>query len=102
VRGMITIKPRASTALAAIALGAAVLLGGCSSRDTVLSEKLAAADAAAARAERAAVRAEEALAKVQKANEPAVVDADPNEADDDEAKAVADQNEPPPNEPDKG
>jgi hypothetical protein len=38
----------------------AALLGGCSSRDTVLAEKLAAAEAAAQRAESAAERAETA------------------------------------------
>ena len=51
-------------ALAAVLLAALIPLGGCSSRDTVLAEKLAAAEAAAARAEKAAVRAEKSAAKL--------------------------------------
>ena len=53
-----------SNALAAVLLAALIPLGGCSSRDTVLAEKLAAAEAAAARAEKAAVRAEKSAAKL--------------------------------------
>ena len=51
-------------ALAAMLLAALIPLGGCSSRDTVLAEKLAAAEASAARAEKAAERAEKSPAKL--------------------------------------
>lgn len=59
------------SALAAILLAASVALGGCSSRDTILAEKLAAADAAAVRAEKAADRAEKAAGKLD--TQPAAV-----------------------------
>ena len=70
--------PKSRTVLAALLFAPALLLGGCSSRDTVLSEKVAAADAAAARAQMAADRAEKAANRVDK---PAAVqvDADPED-----------------------
>ena len=85
----------------ALLLGGATLLGGCSGRDTSGAEQLAAMNAAAARAEKAATRAEEALAKIEKAGQPAVVEADPDSTEDAEDAAIAAENEPPPNEPDK-
>lgn len=70
--------PKSRTVLAALLLAPALLLSACSSRDTVLAEKVAAADAAAARAEKAADRAEQAAGKAEK---PAAVqvDADPED-----------------------
>ena len=72
------IRPNRHLLLAALVLAPALLIGGCSSRDTVLAEKVAAADAAATRAEKAADRAEQAA---NKANKPAAVqvDADPDD-----------------------
>ena len=66
---------RISTVLAAMLLAPSVLLSGCSSRDSLLAEKVAAADAAAMRAEKAADRAEKAAGKVDK-QQPAAVEAD--------------------------
>ena len=77
------IGPHRGTALAGMLLATSVLLSGCSSRDTVLAEKLAAADAAAVRAEKAADRAEKAVAKLD--NQPAAevhVDAEPGDLHD--------------------
>ncbi len=57
-----TPAPRQVRAAAAAVLAAAMLaLGGCSDRDTLLAEKVAAADAAALRAQQAAERAEAAV-----------------------------------------
>lgn len=57
--------PRLTSAISALALACATLaLGGCSDRDTLLSEKVAAADAAAIRAVQAAERAEAAVRQV--------------------------------------
>lgn len=77
------IGPNCRTALAATVLASSILLGGCSSRDTVLGEKLAAADAAAVRAEKAADRAEDAAGKLDR--QPAEVvelDAEPEDLQD--------------------
>ncbi|MFM5923921.1 MAG: hypothetical protein ACKOPG_07025 [Novosphingobium sp.] len=87
-------KPRTGAALTAIALCGALLLGGCG-RDVDNSEKLAAANAAAARAERAAERAETALAKIEKSGQPTVIEAEPDATEDAQDTEVADQNEPP-------
>ena len=55
-----------------------LLVSGCSNRDQVLSEKVAAADAAARRAEAAANRAEEAARHFANAqNSPEMVEAEP-------------------------
>lgn len=75
--------PTSRTALAVLLLASSVLVSGCSSRDTVLGEKLAAADAAAGRAEKAADRAEAAAGKLE--NQPAAVvevDAEPEDLQD--------------------
>ena len=53
-------------ALSALLLGALIPLGACSSRDTLLAEKLSAAEAAATRAEQAADRAEKSAAKLDR------------------------------------
>ena len=53
-------------ALAGMLVASMIALSGCSSRDTILAEKLAAADAAAVRAEKAADRAEKAAAKLDR------------------------------------
>jgi hypothetical protein len=95
-------KPGVGAVLAALALSSAALLGGCSSRDTETSEKAAAATAAATRAEQAALRAESAAAKAEKASQPQVVEGDPNADDDAQDQAIAAENEPPSNEPNKG
>ncbi len=58
-------------ALTALLLGALIPLSACSSRDTLLAEKVSAAEAAAARAEQAADRAEKSAAKLDR--QPAAV-----------------------------
>ena len=63
-------KVGTKVALAASCL-AVSLLAGCSGRDTVSAERLAAMNAAAARAEAAADRAEKAAAKLGAAPSPA-------------------------------
>jgi len=70
--------PKSRAALAALLLAPAMMLAACSGRDTGLSEKVAAAEAAAARAQMAADRAEKAANKVDK---PAAVqvEADPED-----------------------
>ncbi len=76
---------------------ACMVLGGCSSRDEVLAEKLAAAEAAAQRAESAAVRAENAANIARPSNKPAsatVVEASDEPAID-ETVVEPDPNEPP-------
>ena len=55
-------------------------LSACSSRDTVLAEKLAAAEAAATRAEKAADRAEKSAAKIEKQSA-VVAEAEPQAAE---------------------
>ena len=66
--------------LAVLLLAGLIPLGGCSSRDTVLAEKLAAAEASAARAEKAAERAEKSAAKLD--HQPAsVAQAEPQPAE---------------------
>lgn len=59
----LTKQPRA-TVTALVALAMLGSMTGCSDRDAVLSEKIAAADAAARRAEAAATRAEAAAKRV--------------------------------------
>jgi len=74
-----------------------MVLAGCSSRDEVMAEKLAAAEAAAQRAESAAVRAENAANIAKPSNKPApatVVEAD-DEPHTDETVVEHDPNEPP-------
>ncbi len=57
---------------------AGLLTSGCTNRDQALSEKLAAAEAAARRAEAAADRAEEAAKRASSAqNSPSMVEAEP-------------------------
>ncbi len=99
MRGSNVLYPKSGPMLAAAALAALALLGGCSGRDTAGAEKLAGINAAADRAEKAAVRAEIAAAKVEKANQPTVIEADAEATDDAEDAAVAAENEPLPNEP---
>ena len=65
-----------SNALAAVLLAALIPLSGCSNRDTVLAEKLAAAEAAADRAEKAADRAEKSADKLDRQSA-AVAQAEP-------------------------
>lgn len=55
--------------LSLLAACACLVLAGCSGRDTDISEKLAAADAAAARAEAAATRAEAAAKSARNAGQ---------------------------------
>ena len=77
--------PSSRVKLAGLLLVPALLLGGCSSRDAVLSEKLAAADAAAQRAEAAANRADAAANKAEsKVAAPAAVEveAEPDDLQD--------------------
>lgn len=74
--------PNSRTALAMLLLAPALLLGGCSSRDTLLGEKLAAADAAAVRAEKAADRAEKAAGQSEKQPAAVEVDAEPEDLQD--------------------
>jgi hypothetical protein len=93
--------PKAGSLVAVLLLAGMLALGGCSGRDTSGSEQLAAINAATARAEKAATRAEEALAKIEKAGLPQVVEADPDSTEDAEDAAIAAENEPPANEPDK-
>ena len=77
--------------LAALLLASSALISGCSSRDAVLSDKLAAADAAAARAEKAAERAEKAAGKADKQPAATVhMDAEPSDLQD-PAQAEKDQ-----------
>ena len=77
------LRPTSRTALAVLLLASSVLVSGCSSRDTVLGEKLAAADAAAGRAEKAADRAEAAARKVDNRSAPVVeVEAQPQDLQD--------------------
>ena len=84
---------RISTVLAAMLLAPSVLLSGCSSRDSLLAEKVAAADAAAMRAEKAADRAEKAAGEVTK-QQPAAIEADAAPAEVQEsAQAERDQQE---------
>lgn len=83
-----------STRTALTIIGAAMMLGGCSGRDTASSEQLAEINAAAARAEKAAERAEAAAAKASKAGQATVVDAVPETNDMTEEGAIAAQNEP--------
>ena len=71
---------RIGTVLAALLLAPTVMLSGCSSSDTLLTEKLAAAEDAATRAEKAADRAEKAADKVEK-QQPAAIEADAAPAD---------------------
>lgn len=78
-----------SLVLAASAL--ALLLAGCSSRDTDVAEKLARAEAAAARAESAAARAE---ASASRATRPTADQAEP--MDQGNADAQADEPAPEP------
>ena len=65
----------------ALAVGAALLLAGCSSRDAVLAEQVSAANAAAARAELAAKRAEYFANHTQKAAAPAPAPAESDAED---------------------
>lgn len=90
---------RASAPLGAAALAALLLLGACSDRDTKLSEAKAAAEQAAKRAEMAAERAEDAANKAGSASATQVVEEEPDEEADEADKLLAEQNEPPPNEP---
>lgn len=79
-------------ALTASCLGMS-LLAGCSGRDTVSAERLAAMNAAAARAEAAADRAEKAAAKLGAAPSPAPTfteEADDPAPDDDTGDTPAD------------
>jgi hypothetical protein len=85
--------------VAAVALGATALLGGCSGRDVAGAEKLAAINAAADRAEKAAVRAEAAATKIEKAGQ-TVIEADVEPTEDAEDASLADENEPASTEPD--
>lgn len=82
VRGSNDFFPKAAKLAAAVLLGSAVMLGGCSGRDTVTAERLAQVTDAAMRAEKAADRAEAAANKVAKADQPIVVEADPDETGD--------------------
>lgn len=66
-----TSQPR-SRAAAAMLL--ALLVGGCSGRDTDMAEKVARAEAAANRAESAALRAEAAAKRVQGTTDSAISD----------------------------
>lgn len=84
--------------VAAVALSAALLLGGCSDRDA--AEQLAATNAAAARAEQAAQRAEAAAAKLDKAGQSTVVEADPGAAENADDAGLANDDEPASTEPD--
>ena len=61
----------APKALAALLIAGLIPLSACSSRDTLLAEKLSAAEAAATRAEKAADRAEKSAAKLD--HQPAAV-----------------------------
>ena len=61
----------APKALAALLIAGLIPLSACSSRDTLLAEKLSAAEAAATRAEKAAERAEKSAAKLD--HQPAAV-----------------------------
>lgn len=85
--------PRAGAGLAAL-ICSALLLSACSGRDAASAEKVAQINAAAQRAEKAAERAEAAAAQVAKGTAPTVIEVDPNEEDDEEAKKLAEQNEP--------
>ncbi len=73
-----------------------MVLSGCSSRDEVLAEKIAAAEAAAQRAEFAAVRAENAANKAAPETKPSpmVVEAE-DEPSAEETVVEHDPNEPP-------
>lgn len=82
-------------------LVAVLLLGACSDRDTRLSEAISAAEQSAKRAEKAAERAEEAAGKVGTGPAPTVVE-DEEDTTDENDKALAEQDEPPANEPDGG
>jgi len=73
---------RAGPIAASLLLGSALLLGGCSGRDTSAAEKVAQINAAAERAEKAALRAEAAAAKIEKLNQPTVIEADPDATED--------------------
>lgn len=91
---------RATFPLALAALAGALLLGACSDRDTQLSEAIAAAEQAADRAEKAAERAEAAAGKAGAEPAATVVEEEPEDHGDEADKALAEQNEPPSNEPD--
>ena len=71
-----------------VLVAAALVISGCSGRDTDLAEKLAAVEAAAARADAAADRAEKA-AKAAGAPAPVVMDAEP-ESNDAEGEVIED------------
>ena len=73
MRENMAIRTKAGPALAAVLLASAMLLGGCSGRDTDLAEKTSAAEQQAIRAENAADRAEAAANKVERAAMPAPV-----------------------------
>lgn len=86
-------KPRAGAGLVMLTLAAA-LLAGCSGRDTDSAEKIAQINAATQRAEKAAERAEAAAAQAAKGAAPTVIEMEPESPDDEEAKKIAEQNEP--------
>lgn len=89
-------KPHGA-ALGLTALVGALLIAGCSDRDTKLAEATATANRAAERAEKAAERAEAAANKAgSDATAPVVIE----EPEDDEAKALEEQNQPPSTDPD--
>lgn len=97
----IALPTHSKTRLAALLL-ATSLVAGCSGRDSEMSEKVAAANAAAMRAEQAAQRAEHAAANVQRAQTATTmkVDVDPNEdpnAQPSQAPAKAAEAQPDPN-----
>lgn len=74
--------PHTSGAALAFAAAGAMLLGGCSSRDAEMSEKLAAMNAAATRAEAAATRAEQAAHSASSAPAPQSAEAEIDPEDD--------------------
>ena len=82
MRSTMAIRSKAGATLAATALAAAVLLSGCSGRDTLLAEQTAAAEQQAIRAEKAADRAETAANQAERSAAPAPAaeaEADPAE-----------------------
>jgi hypothetical protein len=98
VSGIENKRNRAGAPTALAALVTVLLLGACSDRDTKLAEAMSTAERAATRAEKAADRAE-AAAKSAGA-QPPVIEEEEEETEQDEAdKALAEQNEPPSNEP---
>jgi hypothetical protein len=104
VSAILEYRNRASAPLAGAALAAVLLLGACSNRDTKLAEAMSTAERAALRAEKAADRAEAAASKAGAESAPQVVEEEEpeEEAADAEEKAIAEQNEPPANEPAAG